>query len=704
MRPEKLFTLFADIRSIKGVGEETRKGFARLLGRNAAEPLLVRDVLFHLPSGVIDRRKSPPLSQAKDGDILTFVGTVEVHQLPERGDKRPYKVICHTPEGYININFFKAKKEYITSVLPVGSQKLISGKLEWYATIPQIIHPDIIAAPSEIASIMKLEAVYPLTYAMTSRYISKIIQNILPRLPELQEWIDGNMLAQKHWESWKQTITRLHNPVEETDLLPDSLSKSRLAYDELLAGQLALALVRKKLKRKVSRPLPVSQVLRTKLRALLPYTLTGGQEKVIAEIDTDLKSGYRMLRLLQGDVGSGKTAVAFMAMLSAVEAGGQAALMCPTELLAIQHSSFMQKYAQSLGIQVVLLKGGMRSKEYTVALEKIASGEAQIIIGTHALFQEKVLYHNLCLAVIDEQHRFGVAQRLTLADKARDTHMLVMTATPIPRTLAMTAYGDMDCSILAEKPQGRQEIITKVVPLARQEEVLQGIERAIAQGEKVYWICPLVEENEDEELRSDLAAVEERYKEFSHRFAGQVAMAHGRMKAEQRDQAMSGFAEGKYSLLVATTVVEVGVDVSDATIIIIEHAERFGLAQLHQLRGRVGRGAKQSSCILLYGPQCGEMGKARLKVLRSSNDGFLIAEEDMKLRGAGDILGTRQSGLAAFRFADLVTHNALLHIAVNDSKLILHTDPDLQSPRGVALRHLLYLFGYDEAIRFLGAG
>ena len=703
MRPEKLFALFSDISKLRGVGDNTRKALMRLFGKTN---VFIRDLAFHLPVSVVDRRNSPPLKSVKNGDIITMVMKIEDYHVPDnrRGGKKPHKIICYTPDGYITLTFFKAHPDYLRKELPIGESRAISGKVEKYGEIIQISHPDIIAPAEDIEKIKTLETVYGLTYGISNRYLTKIINDALAHLPDLPEWIDSEYLKQQGWNSWKNSLLAAHKLVTPDDLLPESKIRRRLAYDEILANQLALALVRKRLKKKLAEPISEHNKLREKLRENLPYKLTAGQEQTIAEIDVDLASCNRMLRLLQGDVGSGKTIVAIMAMLRVIESGRQAAFMIPTELLGKQHFAFLEKYAEALEIKIALLTGGMKLKEYNAITEKIASGEINLVIGTHALFQDKVIFKNLGLAVIDEQHRFGVSQRLALTRKSDEVHVLVMTATPIPRTLTMTAFGDMDCSILAEKPAGRSAIVTKAVPISRAEEVLQGLARSIAKEEKIYWICPLVEESEDTENISDLAAVEARYIEFKHRSNGRVGMAHGKMSSSERDQAMSGFAGSEFDILVATTVVEVGVDVPDATIIVIEHAERFGLAQLHQLRGRVGRGNKQSVCILLYNENCSEIAKSRLKIIRETNDGFLIAEEDLRLRGSGDILGTRQSGLQDFQFADLTEHYNLMQVASNDVKYILGQDAELKTPRGEALRVLLYLFGYDENIRFISAG
>jgi ATP-dependent DNA helicase RecG len=705
MRPDKLFALFSDVTRLKGVGPGAKKALGRLFYNDENATTYIRDVLFHLPVSVIDRRNSPTLKTAKDGDIVTLIVKVETHQAPprRRGVKQPYKIICHTKEGYLTLVFFHARSDYIAGQLPAGEERVISGRFERYGAVAQITHPDIIAPVTELKKIQVLEPIYGLTGGLTNRHLRKIIESGLQLLPDLPEWINEAYKIREEWKSWKQALKSVHNPEKPEDIFPGTAARLRLAYDEILANQLALALVRKRLRKTVSSPIVASSILREKIMGSLPYQLTAGQTQVLKDIDEDMASGNRMLRLLQGDVGSGKTIVALLAMLSVVEAGKQAALMVPTELLSRQHLKFIERIAAP-GVRVQLLIGGMKAKEYNDALTRIASGDVDIVIGTHALFQDKVIFKELALAVIDEQHRFGVAQRMALTAKSKDTHVLVMTATPIPRTLTMTAFGDMDCSILAEKPIGRQEIATKAIPLSRADDVLEGIARATAKGEKVYWICPLVEESEDENAPSDLAAADMRYKEFLHRFGPHVGMVHGRIDAAERDRVMLGFASGEYNILVATTVVEVGVDVPDATIIVIEHAERFGLSQLHQLRGRVGRSDKPSVCILLYTDRCNDIAKSRLHVIRETNDGFRIAEEDLKLRGSGDILGTRQSGLPDFHFADLAQHYDLLRAAYDDAKLILHNDPKLESPRGQALRCLLYLFKYDKNIRFLDAG
>jgi ATP-dependent DNA helicase RecG len=528
----------------------------------------------------------------------------------------------------------------------------------------------------------------------------KAAKGAVERAPVLAEWIDGAYLRRQGWPTWRDALCQAHAPTGEGDLSPMAPPRQRLAYDELLANQLALALVRASLRKLAGRAVGSDGPLRQKIVAALPFRLTGAQARSLAEIDADMGAPLRMLRLLQGDVGSGKTVVALLAMARAVEAGSQAALMAPTEILARQHLTTLETLAAGANLRFALLTGRDKGKARQKILDSLAAGDIDILIGTHALFQEGVDFRDLALAVIDEQHRFGVHQRLDLAAKGHAVDMLVMTATPIPRTLMLTAYGDMDVSRLDEKPPGRQAIDTRVLPLARLDQVTEGVSRAIGAGAKVYWICPLVEESE----KLDLAAATERHAELAALLGPRVGLVHGKMKGAEKDAAMAAFSGDGLDLLVATTVIEVGVDVPAATVMVIEHAERFGLAQLHQLRGRIGRGGKSSTCLLLYGAPLSENAKSRLNILRDSEDGFRIAEEDLKLRGAGELLGTRQSGLPEFRMADLTQHGDLLATARDDARLILETDPDLQKPRGQALRTLLYLFERDAVVKTLRSG
>ncbi|MCG8360284.1 MAG: ATP-dependent DNA helicase RecG [Kiloniellales bacterium] len=693
MRPEILFPLFAPLDTLPGVGPRLAKLFDSLAGPH------VLDLCWHLPSGLIDRRYAPKVAEAQPGRIATLRVTVETHMAPGN-PRQPYKVICADETGFIELVFFHAKPDYLTRVLPVGEQSVISGKVEIFNNILQMTHPDHIGRPDEQESLMSVEPVYALTAGLSLKVVGKAVRAALQSLPALPEWLDQAYRQREGWSDWHEALLTAHRPQGEQDLEPSTAPRMRLAYDELLANQLALGLIRAHQRRQKGRIVRGDGRLRGEILSALPFRLTKGQQAAVEEILADMAGDHRMLRLLQGDVGSGKTVVALLAMTAAVEAGGQAALMAPTEILARQHYQTLQPLASAAGIDLALLTGRDRSKARRAVLERIASGEANIAIGTHALFQEEVAFRDLALAVIDEQHRFGVHQRLTLTGKGRGVDVLVMTATPIPRTLMLTAYGDMEVSRLTEKPAGRLPVDTRALPLDRLEEVVGGVERALAGGAKVYWVCPLVAESEV----SDMAAAEARHAALRERFGERAGLVHGRMKGPDKDAVMTGFAEGGIDILVATTVIEVGVDVPQARVMVIEHAERFGLAQLHQLRGRIGRGAAKSTCLLLYQGPLGETARRRIQVMRESDDGFRIAEEDLRLRGAGELLGTRQSGMPTFRLADLAVHGDLLATARDDARLIFERDPQLESPRGEALRVLLYLFERDAAVRFLRSG
>lgn len=694
MRPEILFPLFAPATSLSGVGPRFAKLFETLTGGPA-----VLDLCWHLPSGLIDRRYAPPLAEAVPGRVATLTIEVDEHRVPPTR-RQPYRVLCHDASETLELVFFHAHRDYLMKLLPPGQTRVVSGKVELFNDRLQMTHPDHVAPPAEAASLQTVEPVYPLTAGLTLKTVGKAVQAALQRVPALPEWLDPALKAREGWVDWQPALTAVHAPQEESDLAPLSPQRRRLAYDELLANQLAIALVRDRQLKQRGRPLKGDGRLCDRVTAALPFKLTGSQRLAWAEIAGDMAAQHRMLRLLQGDVGSGKTVVALLAMLTAVEAGGQAALMAPTEILARQHFNTLEPLAQAAGVAIVLLTGRDKGKARQAILDDLAAGETPLVVGTHALFQEDVAFHDLAMVVIDEQHRFGVHQRLTLTGKGTAVDVLVMTATPIPRTLMLTAYGDMDVSRLTERPPGRQPIETRTLALDRLEEVVAGIERALAQGARVYWICPLVEESEN----SDLAAAEERCRALQLRFGEKIGLVHGRMKGPAKDAVMARFSAGEIAVLVATTVVEVGVDVPEATVMVIEHAERFGLAQLHQLRGRVGRGSGKSTCLLLWQGPLGETARARLRILRETDDGFRIAEEDLKLRGAGELLGTRQSGLPAFRLADLAVHGDLLAVARDDARLILDRDPELAGARGKALRVLLYLFERDAAVKYLRSG
>ena len=695
MRPEILFPLFAPVTKLAGVGPRIAK-----LIEKAAGPHIV-DLLWHLPSGLIDRRFSPDIDQAPDGVIATLTVTVDQHEAP-KNRRQPYKVLCSDESGEITLVFFHAHTDYLLKTLPLGETRVISGKVEHYHHGLQMPHPDHIVPLEEADSVKTVEPVYPLTAGLTLKTIGKAVRGALKEAPELPEWIEPGYFAQQKWPSWQDALMAAQQPSSAGELAPLSPARQRLAYDELLANQLALALVRRAMAKRPGRETRGDGRLRAAIGAALPYELTSAQRRSLAEIDADMAAPHRMLRLLQGDVGSGKTIVALLALLSAVEAGRQGVMMAPTEILARQHLDSLKPLATAAGVRLALLTGRDKGKSRAAKLEALAAGEIDILLGTHAVFQEGVEFRDLAVAVIDEQHRFGVHQRLALTDKASEAapDLLVMTATPIPRTLTLTVYGDMEVSRLDEKPPGRAAIDTRALPLERLAEVVSGVQRAVKGGARVFWVCPLVEESD----LVDLAAAEDRYAHLRQVFGERAGLIHGRMKGPEKDAAMAAFVDGRIDVLVATTVIEVGVDVPQATVMVIEHAERFGLAQLHQLRGRIGRGERPGACLLLYLTPLGATAKKRIETMRETEDGFVIAEQDLKLRGAGEMLGTRQSGFPEFRLADLAVHTDLLATARDDVKLVLNNEPDLDGKRGAALRTLLYLFERDAAVAFLRSG
>jgi ATP-dependent DNA helicase RecG len=693
MRPQVLYPLFRPVSALSGVGPRIAAAIERVTG-----PRII-DLVWHLPAGIIDRRYAPTIAEARPGVVATITVTVDQHK-PSHHKRQPYKIICSDDTGTLILAFFHAHADYLNKALPEGETRVVSGTVEHFGRDVQITHPDHIGRLEEIDRLQAVEPVNPLTAGLSLKLLGKAIRGALAEVPDLPEWLDPAHHSREGWPAWHDAVDAVHTPEEESSLAPDSLPRQRLAYDELLANQLALALVRQNLRKLPGRSSKGDGKLPARFRDALPFALTASQETAIDEIRADMADSGQMLRLLQGDVGSGKTVVALMAMVGAVESGGQAVLMAPTDILARQHMETIRPLAETIGLEVTLLTGRDKGKARAAALDGLARGATTLAIGTHALFQEEVEFQDLALAVIDEQHRFGVHQRLTLARKGRAVDVLVMTATPIPRTLMLTAYGDMDVSKLVEKPAGRRPIDTRVLSLDRLGDVVEAVGRALEDGAKVYWVCPLIEESEV----LDVAAVEERHAQLSARFGDRVGLIHGRMKGPARDTVMDAFAGQGVDLLVATTVIEVGVDVAEATIMVIEHAERFGLAQLHQLRGRIGRGEAPSTCLLAYATPLRENARARLDIMRETDDGFRIAEEDLRLRGAGELLGTRQSGMPEFRLADLAAHGELLATARDDARLIIGRDPELAQQRGKALRVLLYLFERDAAVRYLRSG
>ena len=700
MREDVLFPLFAEQITLPGVGPKNRALFEKVAGGPH-----VRDLLLTAPTGVIDRAQRDTILGAPEGSVVTVEVEIGTHRPNLRKGKQPYRIDVTDAGTTFHLIFFHAHGEYLNRLLPMGERRVISGKVERFDSVYQMPHPDHVVPLAEAGEIPLAEPVYPLTAGLSLRVLGKVMRAALESVPDLPEWLDPAFQAREGLPSWREAVRTLHAPQGVSDVEPSAPARRRLAYDELLAHQLGLGLARDAMRSgREGGGAVVTQGdgrLRAAVLAQLPYSPTGAQSRAVAEIEADMAAPLRMMRLLQGDVGAGKTLVALLSMLIAVEAGGQAALMAPTDILARQHLDSLLPLTESVGVRLGALTGRDKGRAREDKLEAVASGEIDILVGTHALFQRGVEFRELRLAVIDEQHRFGVAQRMALAEKGGAADVLAMTATPIPRTLALANYGDMDVSILDEKPPGRKPIETRLVSIDRYEEVVAGVARAIAGGARAYWVCPLVEESEV----IDVAAAEERFRALAATLGEQtVALTHGRLPAAEKDAAMARFVAGEAKVLVATTVIEVGVNVPEATLIVIEHAERFGLAQLHQLRGRVGRGGDASHCLLLYGGPLSEAGRARLSIMRETEDGFRLAEEDLRLRGAGDLLGVKQSGLPAFRVADVERQGDLMQIAQDDARLALSQDPSLTGERGQALRLLLQLLGRDEAMKYLGSG
>lgn len=689
MRPEILNPFFCSIANLKGIGARYLNLVSNLCGGG-----LIFDVLTHLPYNLIDRTYTCPINQIKAGRVWTGIVTITQHLEPKT-KKQPYRVICDDETGDITLNFFKYYKDSIKKQLPLGAKKVISGKTEWFNGQIQINHPDYVTEVQNFEKINGYEPIYPLSAGVTNKMMLSLSSQALAFAPEMDEWLDENFIKQNNFLSFRQSLISAHRPTTAADLSLSSPARKRLAYDELLSNQLALCLARTRHKKRAGRVVQGDFHLRKKLLESLAFDLTDAQKRVLSEIYADQASPFQGLRLVQGDVGCGKTVVAMLAMLNAVECGFQAAIMAPTEILAKQHSQTMAAWADVCGVKIALLTGKIQGKKRQELLQNLQTGEIDILIGTHALFTEDVCFHNLAFIVVDEQHRFGVKQRLELANKASKPDVVVMTATPIPRTLVLTRFGDMTYSKIDEMPKGRKPVDTRVMSLKKIPEVVAALKKQIQNGRQAYWVCPLVEESE----KTDLAAAIARFEDLQKAFGDKVDLIHGKMKEREKDAAMARFKEGSTSLLVATTVVEVGVNVESATLMIVEQAERFGLAQLHQLRGRIKRGLEAGVCLLLYGFPLSNVAKERLNVMKSCQDGFLIAEKDLELRGGGEILGTKQSGFEQFKLADLAFHKNLLYTAHKDAEMILSTDENLKTKRGLALRNLLYLFRKDDALR-----
>jgi len=695
-RPQDLFPLFADVQTLNGVGPKTAPLIERALGPR------IKDVLFTAPTGAIDRSDRPGIANALAGDIATFLVTIGSHNAP-KSNNRPYKIRVFDNTGEMEIIYFKARAPQMQALMPEGSQRLISGKTESFNAQLQMTHPDYVLALDKVDTMPLIEPLYPLTAGLSQKFAGKVVRSsleVFEKLNEFEEWLDPAFLAQQSWESFGHCLRTLHKPVHAVDIRSESPISRRLAYDELFAKQLAIALVRESTRRANGRVLQHSGTYVDDVLNAAPFKPTDAQSRAFEEIKKDMQSPFRMARLLQGDVGAGKTFVAALAAAYAAEAGVQTAIMAPTEILARQHADTLTSMLAPAGLTVQAITGRDKGKARAALNAGLEAGYIDVVVGTHALFQDSMEFKDLGLVIIDEQHRFGVRDRLRLANKGQAPDLLVMTATPIPRTLALTSYGDLDVVKLDEKPAGRKPIETRIVPLQRLDEVIDGIGRQIKEGNQVYWVCPLVEDSEV----MDLTSVEDRHRQLTAIYGDKVGLLHGRLSGQEKEKIALDFKAGRYSVLVATTVIEVGVDAPNATIIVIEHAERFGLAQLHQLRGRVGRSDKQSTCLLLYKGPLSVNGKARLEIMRESEDGFLIAEKDWELRGSGDLLGAKQSGLPDYNFANLEKHKSLLETAVQDARLLVQSDPALATPRGKEARKLLYLFEQDYGIALMRAG
>ncbi|MGB7241975.1 MAG: ATP-dependent DNA helicase RecG [Sulfitobacter sp.] len=693
-RPEPLFPLFSGLETLDGVGPKTAQHFAQL-GVQAP-----RDLLFTLPYSGIDRSRRDTVKNAHLPAVLTVAVTIGKHYSP-RTKGGAYRIHVEDAQTSFQLVYFHARGDYWQKTLPTGAHIVVSGRVELFDGIAQMVHPDHAVDAASADDIPKFEPVYPLTSGITQKLMVKAVDAALCRVPDMGEWIDAGQKSKAGWPDFKTALDAAHHPQEPSDLVATAPARERLAYDELMAHQMTLALARAQERRKRGRASAATGLLQAKVRAALSYAPTAAQNRAVSEIADDMASTDRMNRLLQGDVGAGKTYVAFMALLIAVEAGGQGVMMAPTEILARQHLEGLQPLAEAAGVVLEILTGRDKGAERRDKLAALTRGDIQVLVGTHAVFQADVNFADLRLAVVDEQHRFGVRQRLELGKKGQAADVLVMTATPIPRSLSLAQYGDMDVSVLDEKPPGRKPIQTALVSTERLDEVITRLRAVIAQGRQCYWVCPLVEESET----VDLTAADARFKHLRAALGeGVVGLVHGQMPPAEKDAAMRMFQNGKTKILVATTVIEVGVDVPNATIMVIERAENFGLAQLHQLRGRVGRGEAASTCLLLYQSPLTDSGRQRLEVLRATEDGFEIAETDLKMRGSGDLIGTAQSGVPRFKVADLERQAALMAVAQSDARRLLSDDPKLTSARGQAARMLLWLMRQDEAIRLISVG
>jgi len=700
-RPDLLTPLFRSLSSFSGVGPKLDALLNKFFNVAKGQEAIAQDVLMHMPSQTIDRRKQVSIAKAYLGEIVTLELYIDSHQPPPKNrPSMPHRVFAHDESGEISLVFFRTHGNWVEKLLPIGSTRYVCGEIGFFNGAKQITHPDYVLAPDKLDTLPLIEPVYPLTQGLSSKALRKLILQVIERLPDLPEWINKKRLEENHWSSFTDAMRAVHTPNSPQEAELTAPARMRLAYDEYLAGQITLQIIRSTLIKKKGVAREFNGQLTDKLLKALPFTLTQGQHTAISEIMADLGKEDRMSRLLQGDVGSGKTIVALMAMVAVVETGAQAAIMAPTEILATQHYKTLKPLCDAIGLNIILLMGKQKVAVRKPALVGIKDGSINIIVGTHALFQADVEFNNLGLSVVDEQHKFGVYQRLALSEKGKNADLLVMTATPIPRSLVLTHFGDMEVSTLKEKPSGRQPIDTAVLPIKEYTRVVARLKNRIEAGAQAFWVCPLVEQSEI----LDLVSAQDRYNELKKIFGDKVALVHGRMKAKEKQEIMERFIGNEIKILVATTVIEVGVDVPNASIMIIEHSERFGLAQLHQLRGRVGRGTERSACLLLYKEPLSETANARLQTIKQTEDGFEIAKKDLELRGEGDVLGTRQSGMPGYNLAVPDVHRHLLEKAHADAKNIIANNPSLSGAEGEAVRILLYLFRKELAIPLIRAG
>lgn len=680
MRDERLFPLFEPLDTLPGIGPKLKPALERLVEGETAW-----DLLLHLPQKWLDRRVRETFAEVELGEVATVKGEVQTYK-PPYSAKAPHRVRLADETGFLTLAFFHADGKWLQQQFPIGAQRIVSGRIEEYQGERQMPHPDYILDPASGELPPPVEPIYGLTAGLTNKRLHGAVLAALDRVPaDLPEWLDPPLKTERRWPGFADALRTLHAP-EHYDEEAFGLARERLAYDEALARETFFALARAQRRKRRGPPMPPARPAQRIILNALPFRPTGAQLSAIKDIEADLASTTPMRRMLQGDVGAGKTLVAAIAAVQAVTAGHQVAFMAPTEVLARQQFATLDSLLSQHGYTVAALTGRDKGSGREATLMGIGDGSIQIVAGTHALFQEKVAFKQLGLIIVDEQHRFGVLDRVRLAGKAESPHMLVMSATPIPRTLALAVHGDLDVSILNEKPPGRKPVETRALPDNRIDEVIMAVGRAVGRGERAFWICPKVDVEDDE------SAAVSRHAALSDQLNVPVGLVHGRMKPAEKDAALDAFREGRTGVLVATTVVEVGVDVPEATIMVIERAEGFGLAQLHQLRGRVGRGDKPAYCLLLYRPPLGETARERLETLRRTEDGFEIAEADFRLRGPGDMLGLRQSGLASHRVIQLPADADLLAVAHKDADYLIQKDEALETPRGAAVTLLRDLF------------